>query len=419
MNQNTKPTFESVYTEILGLKDPWKIANVDFNVDKGEVIIDVEYPGGSKANCSEVGCIQECKIHDKAPTREWRHLDTCQLKTIIRCAVPRTDCPDHNIKNINVPWADKHSRFTMMFERLTIDVLLATTNIKKAQAILRLSWDQIHHIQERAVARGLKCRDLQTIIYAGIDEKSFGKGHSYASLLYDIKKGCVLEVEQGRDSDATSNLFGKIPQEQLNSIQAIAMDMWPAFMKAALDYCPLAKIVHDKFHVAKYLGKAVDDVRKKENSQFLKDGNDTLKGTKFCWLKREENMTEQQNIKFQELLSQSLKTAKAWMIKDLFDSFWNCSTDYDGVAFFKQWFFKATHSKLKPIIKVAKTLKNHLTGLLSYFEHRITNAVSEGLNSKIQFIKASARGFRNFNNYRVSILFHCGKLKLYPSTLFH
>ena len=409
-----KPTFESVYTEILGLRSPWRISNVDFNVDKGEVVIDVEYPKGTKAICPEEGCAKECLIHDRAPVREWRHLDTCQLKTIIKCEVPRTHCPDHNIKNINVPWAHKHSRFTVMFERLSIDVLLATTNIEKAKSILRLSWDQIHHIQERAVERGLKVRDLQSIIYAGIDEKSFGKGHSYASLLYDIKKGCVLEVEQGRDTESTNRLFAKIPQEQLNSIQAIAMDMWPAFMKAATDHCPLSKIVHDKFHIAKYLGKAVDDVRKKENSQFLKDGNETLKGSKYCWLKREENMNEEQSLKFQELLALSLKTAKAWTIKDLFDSFWSSTTVDDGATFFKQWFFKATHSRLKPIIKVAKTLKNHLAGLLAYFEHRITNAASEGLNSKIQFIKASARGFRNFNNYRISILFHCGKLNLYP-----
>jgi transposase len=407
-------TFESVYTEILGIRSPWKIAKVEFSIDHGEVVIDVEYPKGTKGICGEEGCLKECLIHDRAPVREWRHLDTCQLKTVIRCEVPRTNCPDHKIKTMDVPWSHKHSRFTVLFERLAIDVLSAITNIKQAKSLLRLSWDQIQNIQKCAVDRGLKLRDLQAIVYAGIDEKSFGKGHSYASLLYDIKKGCVVEVEQGRDLVSTDKLFAKIAKTQLQSIQAFAMDMWPAFMSAASFHCPQAQIVHDKFHVAKYLNKAVDEVRRKENSQFLKSNNDTLKGTKFIWLKRKENMNEDQHQQFETLLAQSLKTARAWSFKDLFESFWNSNSLINGSSFFKQWYFKATHSKLKPIIKVAKTLKRHLKGLLTYFEHPITNAASEGLNSKIQFIKAAARGFRNFNNYRIAILFHCGKLNLYP-----
>jgi len=125
-------------------------------------------------------------------------------------------------------------------------------------------------------------------------------------------------------------------------------------------------------------------------------------------------MSEKSKKSFREFTLTELKVGRAWSIKEAFRHFWSYRYKGSAISFFKKWYFWATHSKLKPIIKSAKTLKRHFEGIIAYLKHRITNAVSEGINSKIQSIKANARGFRNFQNYRIAILFHCGKLELYP-----
>jgi transposase len=338
-----------------------------------------------------------------------------QFETIISCKVPRTNCPEHGIKTVNVPWADNYSRFTFLFERFAIDVLGSAKNITAAKKLLRLSWRQIHRIQKRAVERGMSRRENEKIIHVGIDEKNFLKRHSYASVLNDLDEGRVLDVVEGRTEESAKALLDTgLSDRQRKQVEAIAMDMWDAFMSASRQILPQADIVHDKYHVAGYLGKAVDSVRKKENNCLLKTGDDTLKGSKYLWLHNPDNLSKDAKKKFREFALDELQVGRAWAIKESFRHFWLYR--YKGAAerFFKQWYFWATHSKLKPIIDSAKTLKRHYGGIVAYLKHHITNAVSEGINSKIQSIKADARGFRNFQNYRIAILFHCGKLNLYP-----
>ena len=257
-------------------------------------------------------------------------------------------------------------------------------------------------------------RKNETIRHIGIDEKSFLKGHSYASLMTDIDQGRVLDVMQNRDEKTATELLDTLEYNQKISVEAIAMDMWPAFMNAAKAMIPNADIVHDKFHISGYLGKAVDAVRRRENTQFLKTGNDTLKGSKYLWLTNPDNWSKKDKSSFRCMVIDELKVGRAWSIKEAFRHFWTYRYHGAAISFFKRWYFWATHSRLKPIIETAKTLNRHLSGIFAYLKHHITNAVTEGLNSKIQSIKANARGFRNFEHYRIAILFHCGKLSMYP-----
>jgi len=146
----------------------------------------------------------------------------------------------------------------------------------------------------------------------------------------------------------------------------------------------------------------------------MKSGNSDLKGTKYLWLTNPDNWSKEAKKTFRKLAVDEMKVGRAWSIKEAFRHFWNYTYVGSTNGFFKRWYYWATHSKLKPIIKVAKTLKRHIKGIVAYLKHHITNAVTERLNSKIQSIKANARGFRNFENYRIAILFHCGKLSMYP-----
>jgi len=403
------------YGLLLGLMPPWAVAKVDLDLSAKRLVIAVEYRSGAEVPCPEPGCGRRlCRVKDHREERVWRHLDTMQFETQVKCRVPRSDCPEHGVKTIQVPWAGPRSQFTFLFEKFAIEVLRCARSIRQAQALLGISWDQVQRIQGIAVSRGMARRECEDLGSVGMDEKNFGRGHDYVSVLSDLQQGRVLEVVKDRTEAAADLLWLAIPQAQRLQIPAVAMDMWPAFMNSARTNAPQADIVHDKFHVASYLGKAVDAVRKKEHREFRQESDDTLTGSKYLWLTNPKNWSEEQRAQFKALRGEGLKVSRAWAIKEEFAQFWDYVYPKAAENFFGRWFYWATHSRLKPVIEVARTLKRHLPGLLTYCKHRITNAVSEGLNSKIQSLKANARGFRNFNHYRISILFHCGKLELFP-----
>lgn len=278
-----------------------------------------------------------------------------------------------------------------------------------------MGWDQVNRIMKRAVGRGLERREAHEIQYLGIDEKSIARGHKYATVLNDLSGSRVWEVVEGRKQQDADGVWESLTPEQREGVQAIAMDMWPAFENSANEALPNAKIVHDKFHVSKHLNEAVDKVRKAEHRKLMNEGDDTLKGSKYEWMRNHPDMRRAESASFRDLHKINLKTSRAWQIKETFKGFWDYR--YAGAAerFFKEWYPKAIRSQLAPVKTVARMLKTHLPELLNYLTHRITNATSEGFNSLIQNIKANARGLPNFAKFRIRILFYCAKLDLYPA----
>jgi len=400
------------YALLLGVQSPWGVTGVKLDLEGQRVEIALEWSRGHEVSCPECG--KCCAIADHAPERTWRHLDTMQFETRIRARTPRSRCPEHGVKTVAVAWAEAGSRFTLLFERFAIDVLLACRSLSQAGDLLRLDWDAVQRIMDRAVQRGLQRRELEGLAHVGIDEKSFRSGQSYISLLSDLDGSRVLEVVEGCDQQTAEALWLSLPEEQRRGIVAVALDMAPAFIAASRAAVPQAALVHDKFHVAKHLNEAVDTVRRQEHKDLLAQGDETLKNTRQLWLFNPLNFTEAQAADFEHLKWSGLKVARAWAIKELFSKLWTYGYEGSARKFFKSWYGWAARSKLKPVIKVAKMIKRHLENILTYLRHPITNAVTEGLNSKIQSIKSNARGFRSFQNYRTRILFFCGKLNLQP-----
>ena len=400
------------YALLLGIGSPWEVKAVELKLADKQVDIELGWQWGAAAKCPECG--RECSIHDSAPERTWRHLDTMQFTTLIRARTPRSDCPEHGVKTMQVPWAAPQGRFTLLFERFAVDVLLACASVSQACELLGLGWEAAHDIMRRAVERGLERRELDQLKHLGMDEKSFKRGHSYITLLSDLEQSRVLDVVEERTAEAAEQLWATLTPEQKQSVEAVAVDMWEPFIQSIQQAVPEADIVHDKFHVSKYLGEAVDKVRRQEHKELLAQGDETLKGTRQLWLYNPQNFSPEQREEFAELKDQQLKVARAWAAKELFSRFWTYQEEGWARRFFKDWFGWVSRSRLKPMSDVAWLLKRHLDHLLTYLKHHITNAVTEGLNSKIQSIKSAARGFRNFKNYRTRILFFCGKLNLYP-----
>lgn len=400
------------YALLLGINSPWEVKTVDLKLQEKKVEIELSWQWGAPAKCPECG--GECSIHDCAPERTWRHLDTMQFTTLIRARTPRSECPEHGVKTLKVPWAAPQGRFTLLFERFAVDVLLASASVSQACELLGIGWDAAHEIMHRAVERGLERRQLEGLRHLGMDEKSFKRGHSYITLLTDLEQSRVLDVVEERSAEAAEQLWQTLSPEQKQAVEAVAVDMWEPFIQTIEKQVPDADIVHDKFHVSKYLGEAVDKVRRAEHKELMAEGDETLKGTRQLWLYNPENFNPKQVEEFSALKDLHLKVARAWAAKELFSKFWEYQEEGWARRFFKDWFGWVSRSRLKPVVEVARMLKRHLDNLLTYLRHRITNAVTEGLNSKIQSIKSAARGFRSFRNYRIRILFFCGKLNLYP-----
>ena len=400
------------YAQLLGIGSPWGVKSVELKLTEKKVEIELGWQWGAAAQCPLCG--RACSIHDCAPERTWRHLDTMQFTTLIRARTPRSDCPEHGVKTMSVPWAAPQGRFTVLFERFAVEVLLASATVSQACELLGLSWDTAQEIMRRAVERGLERRQLEALKHLGMDEKSFKRGQSYITLLTDLDESRVLDVVEERTTEAADQLWETLPPEQKQAVEAVAVDMWEPFIQTIQKQVPDADIVHDKFHVSKYLGEAVDKVRRQEHKELMAQGDETLKGTRQLWLYNPQNFSPDQAEEFSALKDLHLKVARAWAAKELFSKFWEYQEGGWARRFFKDWFGWVSRSRLKPVVEVAQMLKRHLDNLLTYLKHHITNAVTEGLNSKIQSLKSAARGFRSFQNYRIRILFFCGKVSLYP-----
>ena len=397
------------YQRLLGVEAPWKVTGVELDLEHQRVEVEV--------SCELVEWVDEAgrraHIHGYEE-RRWRHLDTCQCKTWVKAKVPRVRYEDGSTQMVRVPWAEDRSRFTTMFEAFGIRVLLGSASLAAGCQLLRISWDQAQALMERAVERGLTRRKIEAIGYVGLDEKSFGSGQSYISLLSDLDNGRVLEVALSRSYDATRELWLSLSQVQRDSIQAVAMDMWDAYLTATHICVPQARIVYDKFHVSQELNSAVDLIRRKEHQALSKAGDQRLSGTRMWWLVRPEKLHPERKELFAGLVRSQLKAARAWTAKQLFDSFWQSPDLESAKEFFGFWYGRAIRSRIPQLKTVARMLRSHLERLLNYILHPITNAVTEGFNSKIQALRHAARGFRSFANYRVRILFCCGDLALFP-----
>jgi transposase len=375
-----------LFSRLLSLELPWRVDRVAVDGKERRIDIWIAHRRNARFTCPECGL--RSPLHDHIPSRTWRHLDHDDCLTWLHARPPRIACSSHGVRQVRVPWELPGSRFTVSFERHAIDVLLEA-DVLGAARLLRISWDEAWNVMERAVARGQRSKQNRVIARLGVDEKAVAKRHRYVTLVCDLDRSTVEYIADDRQKTSLDSYYQSLSQEQLAGIKAVAMDMWDPFIASTVAHVPdgRSKIVFDRFHIMKHMTEAVDQVRRKEHRLLRAEGDDTLKSTKYLWLTSEENLTAARAEKLAGLRALRLKTGRAWAIKEELRDLWEYRYKGWALRHWRRWYFWATHSRLQPVVRVARMIQGHLDNVLTYYEHPITNATSEGLNSKIQTLK--------------------------------
>ena len=361
-------------------------------------------------------CKAASPIHDHTDERIWRHVDMCEYRAFLHASIPRVHCREHGVRQVAIHWADPRLQLTMAMEQRVLDILKETKTTTGAARALGLGWDQVHGVMKRAVQRGMARRKEQTFAYVAVDEKALLKGQNYVTLIYDLDHSTVIDVVEGRTTESLVGFWKSVKYEIRENIKGVAMDMWPAYIGATMACIPEAKdkIVHDRFHVAQHMGKAVDDTRIEEHRRLKSEGNLSLSGTKHWWLYGHERLSPKRSQDLAVLVQTDLKTAEAWLAKENLRHLWTMPTVELAKQYGLNWAQAAIDTGLKPVIKVANMVVEHIDQIANYAKHRISTGKAEGINSVVMAIKRAARGYRTWTSFRTAILFFCGGLDLYP-----
>lgn len=397
---------ESLFAKALKLEPPWMITKVAFDESGGVIRVFIDFPRGSLFSCP--ACGKAVKAYDTTE-KEWRHLSFFQYACYLVVRVPRIDCPNDGILQIEVPWARDGADFTLLFESFAM-ILVREMPVNKVSQIIKVDdnklWRMMHHYTEAARQK----EDYSGVKQLGVDETSKAKGHDYVSLFVDLEKKRTIFVAEGKGSETMAAFTEDFREHHGNphAITDVSIDMSPAFIKGTEDNLPNAAITFDKYHVMKIINTAVDDVRKAEAQQ-----QDLLRGQKYLFLKNRENLTESQRTTLKAIESMprlNLKTVRAYHIRENFQEIYKEETREGFERTLKKWYFWATHSRIEPIKEVAKTIRRHWSGVLRWYDSKINNGILEGLNSLVQAAKAKARGYRTFKNLSTMIYMLTGKL---------
>jgi transposase len=299
-----------LFETILGITAPWHVARVELKADAQRVDLWLEHdPTGW--SCPDCGT--ELAGFDHAEDRTWRHLDTCQFETHLHAEIPRVLCPTHRVKQVRVPWAEPRSRFTLLTERLVIDLILQCSTVKGACAIAGISWDEAWGIMQRAVTRGQGRKEARPI--------------AYHTVVCDLTCATVEFVVEDRKTESLAAYYSQLTDDQKSALQAVATDMWEPYIGATCDGLPegAARIVFDRFRIMREMTRAVDTVRKHEHREFLHAGHDSpLTGTKYIWLFSDEGRPDHHAETFATLQALNLKVGRAWAIEEALRTLWTC-----------------------------------------------------------------------------------------------
>jgi len=401
---------KELFQMALNVTDPWFVKDLKFDVEAKRLDVYIDFNKGSTFsffNVEEDKEIAGLKAYDTS-NKTWKHLNFFEHECYLHARVPRVKLPNGKAKQIQTPWEGLSNGFTLLFEAFLLQLCQAMP-VNKVAKITKTSDDKLWSMLEKYIDQTREYEDFTEITSIGLDETSRAKGHEYITLFVDLAKRRTIYITEGKDNTTVKRFTEDFEAHngKVDNVKNVSCDMSPAFIKGVKKYLPKAQITFDKFHILKIINEAVNSVRKQEVNT-----NKLLTGTKYIWLKNYNNLTVKQKETLESftMSNMNMKTMRAYNIRQSFQDIYQSSSQEEFTTYLTKWYYWATHSKLEPMIKAAKTIKRHWDGIVRWYESKINNGILEGLNSVIQAAKSKARGYKTFKNYKIIVYLLTGKL---------
>jgi transposase len=395
-----------IFTMALGLQPPWHVSKAEFLLEDGLPTLNLYIDHQPSAKFVVDG--EACSIYDHV-NRKWRHLNFFQHKCYLHAKVPRVKTSDGGTVQVEVPWAERGSGFTLLFEGYAMWLVKNGMSLSAGGELMGVEGRVLGRIIQNRVAQALADQSLEQVVDLGIDETSFSKGHDYVTILTDKEAKKVVGIGNGKDAQAVRDALCdmEIRGADKEAVETVSLDFSAAFISACNKHLGQAEMVFDRYHLDSLLSKAVDKVRREDQKH-----NDGLKRTRYLWLHNNENLDEAKRALVAQLEATFPRIGLAYRLKEQFKEVFREADPALAMEHLKLWVNKAAQSALKPICEFTQTVTRHWDGITAYFRLSTTNAYSEAVNLKIQEIKRIARGYRNRINFHNMIYFHLGKLDL-------
>jgi transposase len=396
---------EKIFESALGISAPWFIAGMNFEPSDRKLSIRVDFEIGSRF--AVPGAEGQHPVHDTV-TKSYRHLNFFQHECVLEVRVPRVKLPDGKVVQVTAPWAGKLSGFTLLFEAF----LLLLCREMPFSGVSRITGVSVHRVMalcERYVNAAVAAEDLSEVRRVAIDETSRAKGHEYVTLFADEEARRVIYVAEGNEAQTVKAFAANLRTRhgKPSQIESVSIDMWPAFIRGVTDHLPQAQITFDKFHVISHASTAIDAMRRSEQKL-----DPTLKGMRWALLKDRAKLGRAQRADLDALLANltTQRTARAWQYREQLREILTRRQPHVVRRMLTQWCTNVMRSKVEPMKDVAKMIRSHFEGILSWVTSRQTNGFLEAINGLFQAAKRKARGYGRFSTIRTVIFLIAGKL---------
>jgi transposase len=382
--------------------------------------IEIRARKGSRPVCS--GCGKTGAGYDTQAIRRFEFVPLWGIAVFFLYAMRRVDCPVCGVKVERVPWAEGKKHLTTTYAWFLASWAKRLSWLEVARAF-NSTWENVFRAVKMAVDWGLTHRDLENIEAIGTDEISWRKKakEKFVTLVYQLDAGKRRLLWIGRDRTARTyrGFFQWLGPERCQRLRFICSDMWKPYLRIIDEMAPKAINILDRFHIMSHMSKAIDEIRAGEAKELKSKGLEpVLSGSRWCLLKRPENLTDKQVDKLSDLLKCNLKAVRGYLLKEDFQRFWEYISPYWAGKFLDEWCTRAMRSRLKPMKKVAKMLRNHKPLLLNWFHAKgeIALGCVEGFNNKAKVVTKRSYGFRSYDTLKIALYHALGDLPEPEST---
>lgn len=377
------------------------------------IVIEIHPRANSRPECSRCGKL--CPGYDRLPTRSFEFVPLWGIPVFFSYAMRRVNCADCGIVVEAVPWATGKHRITNTYAWFLAKWARCLSWKEVAEAF-RTSWETVFRSVKRVVDWGLEHRSLDGITAIGVDEISIQRGHKYLTLVYELGEACrrLIWIGETRTKAALEAFFDFFGEDRIEKLEFVCSDMCNSYIEVIAERARKALNVLDRFHIVALLNKKIDKVRAAEVKRLKREGLEPiLKHSRWCFLKRPENLTDKQDTKLADLVRYNLKTVRAYLLKEDFDFFWDYVYPSWAGKFLDRWCKRVMRSRIEPMKDFVKTLRSHKQLLLNWFKARragISLGTVEGLNNKAKVATKRAYGFRTAKAAKIALYHTLGKL---------